>query len=142
MIPLLAAVLALSTSPAPPTAAASAAQISEGIAIVNAQFGALGLKQKLDITARLQQLCGTTADSCSVFCSETSFGVYRLGRKPICRVIYRCPDHVTRSTEAAREEPILLGCRLEEDGDGLMTAPSTTTDVLQPPPYIPTPAGN
>lgn len=83
---------------------------SEGIQIVDGVFGKLGRERKLDIVARLQQLCGTTSTSCQVFCSETSFGRYRLGKHPICRVTYRCGASLIRSVEAAREEPILMRC--------------------------------
>ena len=83
---------------------------SDGIQIVAGVFGKLGRERKLDITVRLQQLCGTASKSCHVFCSETSFGRYHLGSRPICRVTYRCGAGFVRSVEAAREEPILMRC--------------------------------
>ena len=83
---------------------------SDGIQIVTGVFGKLGRERKLDITVRLQQLCGAASKSCHVFCSETSFGRYRLGKHPICRVTYRCGAGFVRSVEAAREEPILMRC--------------------------------
>lgn len=104
--------------------------------MLSGQFGTLGAKRKLDIVQRLQELCGTESDSCSVFCSETSFGLYRLGPKPICRVIYRCPNGATRSAEAAREEPILMRCE-EQDSEQV----AQPAEELQPPPYTP-PAGH
>ena len=80
------------------------------ISIVSATFGTLGTRRILDITVRLQVLCGTGAQSCSIFCSETSFGRYNLGRKAICRVAYRCGPDFVRSVEATHEEPILMRC--------------------------------
>ena len=108
-----AALVLLLASPlqaAPPT--------GHGIAILTGEFGTLGNKAKLDITQRLQLLCGPGGDRCEAFCSETSFGLYDLGRRPICRVTYRCPDGATRAVEAAREEPIVLVCRDEPDAEG------------------------
>jgi hypothetical protein len=90
---------------APPVAVAS-----EGIQVISGSFGTLGSARKLDIVAPLQSLCGHEAQSCRVFCSETSFGRYNLGRKPICRVTYRCGPSLVRSVEAAREEPLLIKC--------------------------------
>ena len=81
---------------------------SDSIQIVTGVFGRLGRERKLDIMVRLQQLCGTASRSCQVFCSETSFGRYSLGKRPICRVTYRCGPGFVRSVEAAREEPILM----------------------------------
>lgn len=116
---------------ADPTVAAVVAQQGQGLVVLTGEFGTLGVKRKLDIVQRLQQLCGTEGQSCDVFCSETSFGRYRLGRRPICRVTYRCPGGVTKATEAAREEPILLRCPDDE------AVPQPAVEQLQPPPYVP-----
>lgn len=113
----------------------AAGQEPGGIAIVAGEFGTLGDRHKLDIVARLQQLCGPGAPSCSVFCSETSFGRYRVGHRPICRVTYRCPDAGTRATEAAKEELLMLRCEdveVEAEGEG-----QPPVEQLQPPPYVP-----
>jgi hypothetical protein len=80
------------------------------IRIVTGSFGTLGTRRTLDIAAQLQTLCGPDAQSCRVFCSETSFGRYDLGRRPICRVTYRCGPSLVRSVEAMREEPLLMKC--------------------------------
>ena len=80
------------------------------ISIVTGMYGMPGAKHVLDITARLQALCGSGAERCSVFCSDSSFGRYNIGRKPICRVTYRCGAGDVRSVEAWREEPILMRC--------------------------------
>ena len=92
------------------TCAAEGSAQGRGVTIVEGRFGTLGARSYLDITARLRQLCGSGSERCDVFCSETSFGRYALGRQPICRVLYRCPDLSTRSAEAAREEMIFLRC--------------------------------
>src|SRR5882757_4968254 len=76
---------------------------NDGIRIATGSFGTLGSRHTLDIVARLQSLCGPDAQSCRVFCSETSFGRYNLGRMPICRVTYRRGPSLVRSVEAMRE---------------------------------------
>ena len=83
---------------------------NDGIRVVTGSFGTLGTSRTLDIAAQLQNLCGPDAQSCRVFCSETSFGRYNLGRRPICRVTYRCGPSLVRSVEAMREEPLLMKC--------------------------------
>jgi len=98
----------------------------DGIQIATGSFGTLGDKRKLDIVARLQELCGTGAQSCHVFCSETSFGRYSLGRDPICRVTYRCGAEFVRSVEALREEPILMRCPERREDQPLI--PPTPTN--------------
>lgn len=127
---LLAAVLVTTGEAVSP-----ATNDQSALIIVSAEFGTLGARRKLDIVQPIQRLCGTDSSDCSVFCSETSFGLYRLGRKPICRVTYRCPDHSTRSIEAARKEPVLMRCGAtgdeEEDGS------AETAEKLSPPPYVP-----
>lgn len=99
-----AAILLLASGTAP------AAPAEGGLVVLEGRFGSLGSPDYLDITARLRELCATGASRCEVFCSETSFGRYALGKRPICRVLYRCPDLTTRSAEAAREELIFLRC--------------------------------
>lgn len=116
----------------------SGGTMSQGVEVVSGEFGTLGRPVKQDITAKLQQLCGSSGASCSVFCSETSFGLFALGRKPLCRVTYRCPDRSTRSVEAAREELILLQCASEAPDARSVVAPATE---LQPPPYASPSAG-
>jgi hypothetical protein len=98
--------------------------IRPNLEILSATFGTLGRSRKLDIAARLQQLCTDEAQSCQIFCSETSFGRYRIGSQAICRVAYRCEsDGGVRSVEAAREEPILMSCPKRDDA------------MLLPPPF-------
>lgn len=101
-----------------------------GIEILSGVFGRIGKARKLDIVERAQSLCGTGANSCQLFCSETSFGRYSLGRKPICRITWRCPDGNVHAIEAAKEEPMLMRCsrpaRIE-----------AAVDELAPPTYTP-----
>ena len=87
-----------------------AATSGNGIIIISGSFGSLGQQRKLDISRRLAEVCGAGSVSCQLFCSETSFGRYNLGRAPICRVTYRCGSNQVRSVEAMREEPLLLRC--------------------------------
>lgn len=91
-------------------AAFADAAVNPHIQIVAAMYGKPGAKHVLDIAEKLQDLCGPGAERCSVFCSDSTFGRYNLGRKPICRVTYRCGADFVRSIEAWREEPILLRC--------------------------------
>jgi hypothetical protein len=82
----------------------------QSLTVVTGVYGKLGRTRKLDISTQLRQLCGSEASSCTVFCSETTFGRYALGRHPICRVTYRCGADRVRSVEAAKEEPIIMQC--------------------------------
>lgn len=99
----------------------------DGIQIVTGQFGTVHGKFNRDITVRLQELCGPAAQSCHIFCSDTSFGQTRLGRHPFCRVTYRCGVSFVRSVEAKREEPILMRCpeRAEVRVDAAPVSPSS-----------------
>ena len=114
--------------------APAAGQAAEGIRVLAGQFGTLGDKRKLDIVAPLQALCGSSSMSCSAFCSETSFGRYRVGRKAICRVTYSCPDASVQATEAAKEEVIALRCEEEDGGQDAAARPAAEP---QPPAYQP-----
>ncbi len=89
----------------------------EGIYILSGIYGRGGHIQNVDVTRRLQELCGTGGSSCGIWCAQSSFGGRDYGRHTQCRVIYRCPDATTRSAEASRDEPILMRCRAS-DGDG------------------------
>jgi hypothetical protein len=99
--------------------AAEGAVPGGGVVVLEGRFGTLGSRSFLDITARLRELCANGSERCDVFCSETSFGRYALGRRPICRVLYRCPDLSTRSAEAAREEIIFIRCGEGESSSAL-----------------------
>jgi len=45
---------------------------SAGIQIILGSFGTLGKSSRLDISAWAQNYCGPSAQSCKLFCSETS----------------------------------------------------------------------
>ena len=92
------------------TTASGASPENSAVSIVSGTFGTIGNSRKLDISRQLTDVCGAGSQSCQVFCSETSFGRYSLGRAPICRVIYRCGAQEVRSAEAMIEEPLLLRC--------------------------------
>jgi hypothetical protein len=95
------------------TSAANAGDVG-GLTIVSGQFGRPGGAHWIDISARLQGLCGTQGTSCDIWCARETFGGGKADRHAVCRTIYRCPDGSTRSSEAGREEPILMRC---PDGD-------------------------
>jgi hypothetical protein len=107
-----------------PSVAIAQDSVGGGITILSGVFGKLGSSRQVDMTARLQQFCGQEGTHCDVFCSETSFGRYKISRKAICRVVYRCPDGSTRSAEAAREEPILMRCPALDDVEADNTEPA------------------
>lgn len=92
------------------TDARAQADAAPGIEVLQGSFGAIGKARKVDLVAPLRALCAGSATRCETFCSETSFGRWRLGSKPICRVTYRCPDGDVRATEAAAEELLRLDC--------------------------------
>lgn len=93
------------------------------IEIVTGMYGMPGAKHVLDITGRLQDICGPDAEHCDVFCSDSSFGRYNIGDKPICRVTYRCGANEVRSVEAWREEPILMRCPERSEEAATPSAP-------------------
>ena len=82
-----------------------------------------GARNILDLTARVQDLCGLGAQSRDVFCSNSSFGRHNLGHKPISRVTYRCGAGYVRAVEARREEPIMMRCPLRHDDQAPAASP-------------------
>jgi len=99
--------------------------VNPHIEIVSAFYGKPGAARVVDITEKLRDLCGPGAQSCSVFCSDSSFGRYKLGHKPICRVTYRCGVDYIRSVEAWREEPVLMRCPERHDEQATFAPAST-----------------
>ena len=95
---------------------------SRGIVVLSGVFGQPGARGPIDIAARLQDLCGGTGASCDIWCAQSTFGGRDPGRHGLCRVIYRCPDGATRSTEAGRDEPILMRCPVDGDRDAALAA--------------------
>jgi hypothetical protein len=81
-----------------------------GLTIVSAHFGRSSGKNWMDVTARLQALCGAGSPSCDIWCMGDTLGTDQHDRHAVCRVIYRCPDASVRSTEAGHNEPILMRC--------------------------------
>jgi|GEM_PF-3992782 len=90
---------------------------ASGIYVLSGSYAKPGSGRRIDIAARLQDLCGRQGTSCDIWCAQSTFGGRDPGRHALCRVIYRCPDGSTRSTEAGREEPILMRCPPAEADD-------------------------
>jgi hypothetical protein len=109
-----------------PTVLAAQA-IEASIDVLSGSFGRPGAKRKLDIAEPLRTFCASATARCDVYCSATSFGHYKLDRHPICRVTWRCPDGNVHSTEAAKEEQILLRCVRPEGGEPAPDNPTPTT---------------
>ena len=74
-----------------------------------ATFGTPG-RRPLDVRDRIASLCGPTAQSCQVFCSQTTFGGRHQDKHALCRVTYRCGAASVRVAEAVRDEPLSLKC--------------------------------
>ncbi len=102
------------------------------ITVLSGSFGTLNSAHSLDVADALRALCAGADEQCDVPCSETTFGRYQLGKRPICRVIWRCPDGNVHSGEAAREDTILMRC-LRASSQRLEPA----VDELMPPRYLP-----
>lgn len=86
------------------------ADAPDTISILSANVGKLHSPRRLDVSLRLQDLCGSHGSSCDIWCAQSTFGGRGLSKNAVCRVIYRCADGTTRSVEAARDEPILMRC--------------------------------
>lgn len=113
----------------------AAEALDEGaIVVLSGSFGTLNSARSLDVSAALRELCAGAGEQCDVPCSETTFGRYQLGKRPICRVIWRCPDGNVHSGEAPREDMILMRCA--RSGYRRIDAP---VDELTPPRYVPPP---
>jgi hypothetical protein len=107
-VAVLALVAALPASAQPPAAGP--------IQIVSALYGWRDDTRPVDFTARLQSLCGGAADHCETFCSPAFIGERPRARfvhpdgRPVCRVMYRCGETATLSSETERDDTILLSC--------------------------------
>jgi hypothetical protein len=115
-----------------PAQAATEAVGESAIVVLSGSFGTPNSAHLLDVAEALRALCAGAYEQCDVPCSETTFGRYQLGKRPICRVIWRCPDGNVRSGEAAREEIILMRC-LRAASQRMEPA----VDELMPPRYAP-----
>jgi hypothetical protein len=94
---------------------AAAAQ-DRSVRIVSALYGRPQEARPFDFTARLQDICGPSADYCEAFCSRASVGGrprYHgpFARRPICRVVYRCGGVETKATDAEENDTLILSCR-------------------------------
>ncbi len=65
----------------------------------------------LDFKKELQDLCGTGAHSCEVFCAKQVFWPAATGKVSLCRVTYRCGAEQVRSLAATEGDPLVLSCR-------------------------------
>jgi hypothetical protein len=86
--------------------------------IVSASYGAPRGARVRDFADRLQQTCGDHAVACQSFCSKPMTGGaagLRLpfSGRPVCRVIYRCGEGLTRATETDDGDMIALSCKPE-----------------------------
>ena len=96
---------------------ATAAASEGAIKIVTATYGARDSATQKDFTAKLQDLCGDEAKSCESFCSKAVVGEAKNGfhipfiAAPICRVVYRCANELTRTAEAQTGDILFLNCR-------------------------------
>lgn len=80
------------------------------IAIIKGSFGRPGSRRHIDIASRVQELCGTGAQSCQLFCVDALPAKPRGGSRAICRVTFSCGPALVRSVEAERDDPILMRC--------------------------------
>jgi hypothetical protein len=87
--------------------------------IVSATYGAPGSSRARDFSESLQATCGDQSVSCESFCSKTLVksaqrwpGLPFHGQ-PVCRVVYRCGEGVTRATEAETGDLITMNCSRE-----------------------------
>jgi hypothetical protein len=93
------------------------AQGTPDISIVTALYGPASAPRPRDFTVRLQQTCGDRATTCESFCSSALIGRPKpevhlpFSPRPICRVVYRCGDDVTRAIEADDNDTLVLSCR-------------------------------
>jgi hypothetical protein len=88
--------------------------------IVSASYGRPNATNVRDFSKRLQQTCGDHAVACQSFCSRNVTGAapgllpnLRIPYvpHPVCRVIYRCGEGLTRATETDDGDIIALNCK-------------------------------
>jgi hypothetical protein len=83
---------------------------SEGIDIVSGKYEERSGKVIMDVTDRVQEICGSQSRSCQFQCVGSTFGPNKLHHKKICRVIYRCGSQITKSVESDEFDPVNLSC--------------------------------
>ena len=96
---------------------------------LTATFGTPG-RRTLDVRERVALLCGGSAQSCQIFCAQTTFGGRHQDRYALCRVTYRCGATLVRIAEAARDEPLSLRCEPPRP----MSVPAAAEGEPVPPP--------
>ena len=94
--------------------------------IVSASYGRPNAANARNFSARLQQTCGDNAVVCQSFCSKNMTGaapglIPGMGlvpavrvpfmAHPVCRVVYRCGEGITRASETDDGDIIALSCR-------------------------------
>jgi hypothetical protein len=88
--------------------------------IVSASFGLPNATHAKDFSNRLQQTCGDHSVACQSFCAPSVTGVapglvpglrIPFTAHPVCRVIYRCGEGLTRATETDDGDIIALSCK-------------------------------
>lgn len=92
------------------------APLATHLRIVSASYGPPRAARAKDFSERLQQTCGDNAVACQSFCSKTLTGSapgFRVPftARPVCRVIYRCGEGLTRAAETDDGDMIALSCR-------------------------------
>jgi hypothetical protein len=88
------------------------------IQIVYALYGTANTAHPVNFMSRLQQTCGNYSTYCEAFCTNAFVGrgyndihLLPFHPTPICRVTYRCGGEATLTTDAERNDLIVLACR-------------------------------
>jgi hypothetical protein len=99
------------------TGAFAQASPDNRLRIVTATFGKPGATRVRDFSDRLQRSCGDGAVSCESFCSKAMVGAGSSALRmpfeahPVCRVVYRCGEGITRASETDEGDMLVLNCR-------------------------------
>ncbi|MEO7026805.1 MAG: hypothetical protein ABI056_04540 [Caulobacteraceae bacterium] len=94
----------------------AAAAVEGPVVVVSALYGSGKTTQPVDFADRLAESCGRNISYCQAFCSRAAAGIVGRrpglwGGRPLCRVVYRCGDQMTRAVEAMDNESFTLSCR-------------------------------
>lgn len=107
---LLASSLFLSPSPSP--SATDTKSIDGQLATSGGEF--ISFKQAdygpswghyRNLLPGMAKYCGLESNMCEVYCPKEGFG-------KICRVVYSCGPHITKSTESRSGEMLIMDCRV------------------------------
>jgi hypothetical protein len=90
--------------------------VENPLRIISASYGPPRAARAQDFSRRLQQTCGDHAVACQSFCSQGLTGSapglhIPFTARPVCRVIYRCGEGLTRATETDDGDIIALNCK-------------------------------